>query len=292
MEVQTLQDRLLVLCVALMGTACNTGTGETLGDGDTGDTDGETAETVGDGDTGDGDTGDGDTGDGDTGDGDTGDGDTGDGDTGDGDGDYPDCGVGGDASISYSYIEFDYEQPDAEYHAVCMVASVTTDANQTTVLFDCPDDYHPGVVVTAEPVWVPSFAIGTSLDVHFEWLGKWSSGEWTYGTSWALTSVEDPGIVAALVDVHRWYGEAPLGMQQVSDLCEPQGWCDGPDGQLPESQDVGLEFAVDGETITLFAGNSAQLGDYDIWVDEANYSACDDQLDSAPGLYRVFVARH
>jgi hypothetical protein len=295
MEVQTLQDSLLVLCVALIATACNAGTGEPLGDGDTGDTDGETAETIGDGDTGDGDTGDGDTGDGDTGDGDTGDGDTGDGDTGDGDtgdGDYPDCGVGGDASFSYSYIDFDPEQPDAEYHAVCMVASVTTDANQTTVLFDCPDDYHPGVVVTAQPMWIPNFEVGTPLDVHLEWLGKWSSGEWTYGTTWALASVEDTNIVAALVDVHRWYGEAPLGMHQVSELCEPQGWCDGPDGQLPESQNVGLEFAVDGETLTLFAGNSGQLGDYDILVDEANYSACDDQLDSAPGLYRVFVARH
>jgi hypothetical protein len=171
-----------------------------------------------------------------------------------------------------------------------MVASVTTDANQTTVIFDCPDDYHPGVVVTAQPVWLPNLAIGTPLDVHFEWLGKWSSGEWTYGGTWRLANPENLSIVAALVDVHRWYGEAPLGMHQITDLCEPEGWCDSSEGQLPQTQNVGLEFTVDGEMITLFAGNTGQVGDYDIWVEEANFDACEEILDGAPGLYRVFMA--
>jgi hypothetical protein len=284
-----------------MGLACetpgsdessgpDTGGSESGGDGDSGDGDSGDGDS-GDGDSGDGDSGDGDSGDGDSGDGDSGDGDSGDGDSGDGDtgdNDFPDCGVGGDVSISWSYIDFNQQ----EYHAVCEVASVTTNGNETTVGFDCPDDYHPGVVITSEPVWNPSFVVGTSLDVHLEYLGKWSSGEWMYGTTWKLASTEDESIVAALVDVHRWYGEAPLGMQQVADLCEPEGYCESEgQGMLPRSQNVALEFTLADETIQLFAGNSGQLGDYDIWVDEANYDACEDRLDSAPGLYRVFVAR-
>jgi hypothetical protein len=263
-----------MLSVALIGVACDARVG-----------DGEGTETVEEtGDTGDGD---GDTRDGDG----DGDGDTGDGD-GDGDGgEYPNCGVGGDATVISSYINFDNEQPDAEYHEICTVASVSTQASETTVLFDCPDDQHPGLAVTAQPVWTPNLAVGTPVDVHLEWLGKWSSGEWTYGTTWRLANVDDSSIIAAHIDVHRWYGEAPLGMHAITGLCEPEGFCEGQDGPLPRTQSVGLEFTVGDEMITLFAGNSAQLGDYDIWVAQANDDACEDELDGAPGLYTVLIAR-
>ncbi|KIG15794.1 hypothetical protein DB30_05212 [Enhygromyxa salina] len=239
-----------------------------------------------------GDPGDGDTGDGDTGDGDTGDGDTGDGDTGE-PMEYPDCGVGGDAAVASSYNNFDdAENPEdpnwvAGYHSVCTVAAVVVDGSQTTIDLDCPDDYHPGLVVTAEPAWAPTIEIGSELDVTFDWMSKWEE----YGRSWRLASVEDDTLIAGYFDVYTTYNFQPLGLEVTSGVCEPKGWCEADEGMLPQSQDVALEFSDGGETTTLFAGNWGQVGAYDIWIQAANYNQCNARLDAPPGLYQGLIAR-
>ncbi|PRQ06443.1 hypothetical protein [Enhygromyxa salina] len=271
-----------LLCVAALPACVTT----------TGDDDGAVDGTTGDGDPGDGDPGDGDPGDGDPGDGDGDPGD-GDGDPGDGDGDpdpmtYPDCGVGGDANASSSFVNYDIH--DDKYHAVCTVASIDVAGDQTSITLDCPDDYHPGLLITTEPAWVPSISMGAELDVHLGWMGQWG-GEDLYGTSWRLASTVDDSIVAAYFDVYTSYIHQPLGMQAVLGLCEPDGWCETDEGQTPRSQDVGLEFTVGDETTTLFAGNWAQLVDYEIWVRAAKRDQCNAWLDAPSGLYQVFMAR-
>jgi hypothetical protein len=204
--------------------------------------------------------------------------------------DYPHCGVGGEVDLSSEYLV--WYGGVHEYHAVCTVASVDSTDEGATLRFDCPDTAgQPGIVISTRPAWQPSIVVGEQLDVHIGWLGYTDAGSSYCGQSWRLARVGDDSLVAAYLDMCAAKG--PLDMRRVVGQCEPIGWCDFLDDPVPEEQDVGLEFTLDGQTTTLFAGNWGQLGDHDIWVESASYDQCDEG-DAQPfnSRYEVFVARH
>jgi hypothetical protein len=211
----------------------------------------------------------------------------GDGDSGDGDGDgepleYPNCGVEGETTVVSTYVDFDDLD---EYQAQCTVAEITSLDAQTTIALDCPDDYHPALVVTAQPAWMPNISVGQALDVQFEPYGSWEE----FGSSWALHDSADGSLVATWFDVYTMEHYHPLGMTTTLGLCpaEPSS-CVMP--EFPGNQHVGVNLEHDGESITVFSGNWTSAGAYDIWLEQATYDDCQASGDAQPGRYRGLFA--
>jgi hypothetical protein len=277
---------LVALVIGCKGDPSMSETAET-GSGD-GDGDAET-ETEGDGDgDGDGDNGDGDgPGDGDDGPGDGDDGD-GDGDNGDGDGDgddccqsqlpqdFPDCGAVGAASVE-STVEGALE-------GQCTVTSV--EAGPPTVLaFECP--MGPATItLEVSPAWVPTLAVDASVLAEAESnVGGAKGSGYTY-RRWQLRDPDTDAVLMAytygeLVDSIDDFLAPDAIVNECHMVCEPNGF----DG----SRRAAVQFDDGVDQVVVFQGNTATIGDYDLWVGHAyDYPLC--ATDQPEGLYTWFAA--
>ena len=160
----------------------------------------------------------------------------------------------------------------------CSVTSVSA----TQIVLDCPT-YPITIDLDLAEAWTPTFADGATLHLRAEA----DDTDW-WELDWRL---DHPDETLALAGRHAFYyshstvdlGLGAIPFSVVDDACVAD--CSGDIAVL----DVGLMFAIDGATATLFTGAHETLADYDVWVTDAWHHRCN-ELDEVPGHLGIFVS--